>query len=228
MGLRSWMGLNAAARQPKFLSQHTDLPSYSQLKQDLWVLAETRNKREGFFVEVGAFDGIQFSNSYLLEKEFAWSGILAEPNPSFSESIAKSRSAPLCTNPVSSHSGRVVTMLFCPDAPELSAMAEHASLDQHAAARQVNNQMEMTTISLNDLLENHDAPRNIDFISLDTEGSELDILSTFDCAKYDVKLMCIEHNGTPAEAKIDTLMISRGYSRVHKKWSQFDAWYCKS
>jgi hypothetical protein len=83
----------------------------------------------------------------------------------------------------------------------------------------------MTTISLNDALEECGAPGRIDYVSLDTEGSELDILSTFDFARYRVRLWTIEHNHTAGEAEIDRLMSAHGYVRKFPAWSQFDAWY---
>ncbi len=53
--------------------------SKSQLRQDLFVLSELRFKRDGYFVEFGATNGIDLSNSHLLETRFGWQGILAEP-----------------------------------------------------------------------------------------------------------------------------------------------------
>ena len=72
------------ARQPPGLSYQVlkMLPrSRSQLRQDIFVLCTLDFKRNGFFVEFGATNGVDLSNSYLLETEFNWTGILAEPAP---------------------------------------------------------------------------------------------------------------------------------------------------
>ena len=71
----------------KYLWEHLELTN-SQCFQDLWVLYETKTKKNGFYVEFGATNGLTISNSLLLEKNFGWTGILAEPSPiSFSEHI---------------------------------------------------------------------------------------------------------------------------------------------
>jgi hypothetical protein len=54
-------------------------PSQSQYKQDIFVLTQLGFKRNGYFAEFGATNGLELSNSYLLERQFGWSGILAEP-----------------------------------------------------------------------------------------------------------------------------------------------------
>src|SRR5262245_28771346 len=53
--------------------------SSAQLLQDLWVAYELGDKRDGYFVEFGAWDGAQASNTLYLERELGWTGILAEP-----------------------------------------------------------------------------------------------------------------------------------------------------
>ena len=65
--------------------------SKAQLRQDLFVLTHLDFKTQGFFVEFGATDGIHLSNSYLLEREFDWSGILAEPAKSFEVALRYNR-----------------------------------------------------------------------------------------------------------------------------------------
>ena len=71
----------------------SDSKSFAQLHQDLWVLHETRHKRNGYFVEFGATDGVNLSNTCLLEREFGWRGILAEPNPAWHAALRQNRKA---------------------------------------------------------------------------------------------------------------------------------------
>jgi len=209
---------------PDFWNSH----SYAQLQQDRWVLHELGGKRNGFFVEVGAFDGKHLSNTYMLEKEYGWTGILAEPNPMMAAAIRANRSSPLCELPVGQTSGQLVTMLFVDGNPQISAMEQHAFNDLHADLRKRHKRVKQTTIGLNDLLESNGSPRQIDFISIDTEGSEPEILAGFDFDRYDVRLFAIEHNYTPAQKVIDEMMKSKGYERVYEEWSRFDAWFRKS
>ena len=55
--------------------------TYSQLGQDLDVIKHYNFKENGFFVEIGANDGISLSNTYLLEKKYNWKGLCIEPLP---------------------------------------------------------------------------------------------------------------------------------------------------
>jgi methyltransferase FkbM-like protein len=83
-------------------------------------------------------------------------------------------------------------------------------------------------VSLNDLLRTHNAPREIDFMSVDTEGSEGDILKAFDFGKYDVKVMTVEHNFVePKRGEIHDLLTANGFVRIFEALSKFDDWYVK-
>ncbi|HUI96850.1 MAG TPA: FkbM family methyltransferase [Xanthobacteraceae bacterium] len=198
--------------------------SKSQLWQDVWALYRTGFKRSGFFVDVGASDGVQWSNTYLLEKDFGWRGVLIEPNPLHGPSLASNRASRVHQACVAGVTGEKVAF-WCARDVELSGIGRYADQDSHAAARRDHSTLEMPTVSLVDALRECDAPTAIDYVSLDTEGSELDILSGFDFDRYRVKLWTIEHNHSENEAKIDRLMLARGYVRELPAWSQFDAWY---
>lgn len=219
--------MTVQAHAPEFVNTFDWRLSRAQLFQDLWVLSETGSQRNGFFVEIGAFDGIALSNSYLLEKGYGWRGLMVEPNPRYTDAIRGARSASLDVRPVHGESGERVNMFFVRDAPELSAMERFAFKDSHAGEREMHDAVMQTTVSLNDLLLEHRAPRTIDFMSIDTEGNEVAILTTFDFDRYDIRLMCIEHNYTDAEQALDGIMSSHRYERVHAAWSRWDAWYRK-
>ena len=85
--------------------------SNSQLGQDLQVLKYYSNKRNGFFVEIGASDGIHFSNTYLLESKYNWKGICVEPLPDKFLNLCSNRpNSYCCNNAVYNESN--ITVLF--------------------------------------------------------------------------------------------------------------------
>jgi hypothetical protein len=88
--------------------------------------------------------------------------------------------------------------------------------------------VEVETVTLEDVLTQYNAPRDIDYISLDTEGSEEKILESLDFNKWNVTLLTIEHNLVPGRAeKFDAILVPFGYKRVHQVIINGDAWYQK-
>lgn len=90
------------------LLMHFNVASKSQINQDIFVLSETSFKRNGYFVEFGATDGITLSNTYLLEKNFDWRGIVAEPLKSKYDILIKNRECHVEDLCVWSESGKVL------------------------------------------------------------------------------------------------------------------------
>ena len=84
---------------------------------------------------------------------------------------------------------------------------------------------DVTTISLNDLLAEHGAPEVIDYLSVDTEGSEFDILNALDFDRWSFRILTVEHNFAPQREDIHALLTSKGYARVLEDVSRFDDWY---
>jgi FkbM family methyltransferase len=190
----------------------------------LWVLHETRQKTGGFFVEFGAADGIIASNTALLERDFGWRGILAEPNPDWHAALLQNRHAAIDLRCVFTTSGARVSFAATRH-PGLATIVDYIARDSHARSRAEHRLVEVETVSLNDLLDAHDAPRDIDFISIDTEGSEYEILDAFDFDRRNVLLFSVEHNQTDREQKIDELMHRNGYQRRFPGYATGDAWY---
>lgn len=205
----------------------------SQLKQDLFVLAELELKRGGFFVEFGATNGVDISNTWLMEKQFGWSGILAEPSKHWHSDLLKNRNCSIETKCVWTTTGETVIFnevntVGANYGPELSTIDQFSGGDNHARTRQHGQKYEVETISLIDLLKKYNAPTQIDYLSIDTEGSEFDILSHFDFDLYDIKIITCEHNYTPMREKIFDLLTSKGYVRKFDSISQWDDWYVKA
>ncbi len=205
------------SRVPMMMGQ-----SKSQLKQDFFALTESGFKRNGYFVEFGATDGVQLSNSYLLEKEYGWSGILAEPARCWHQALRANRNSWIETNCVWRDSDSVVKFNEVDDAA-LSTIAAFKDADGHS--RHETACYEVKTISLNDLLAKYDAPREIDYLSIDTEGSEFEILRNFDFTRHRFKVITCEHNFTPMRENLFELLSENGYVRKHIELSRWDDWY---
>lgn len=198
--------------------------SRAQLRQDIFVLHELNFKRNGYFVEFGATNGVYLSNTYLLEKEFGWKGILAEPAICWHDELKNNRNAHVETKCVWGNSGSIVSFNQASEA-EFSTVDCLPSSGDNSESKDIHLTYNIETISLNDLLAKYDAPRNIDYLSVDTEGSEFEILSNLDFSKYTFKVITCEHNYSAARDKIYDLLTANGYIRKYDHLSQFDDWY---
>lgn len=196
----------------------------SQIGQDLFALFALGWKKGGYFVEFGATNGVDLSNTYLLEKDFGWSGILAEPAKVWHQDLTKNRSAAIDFDCVWKTTGETVNFTVSDEA-EYSTISEYANKDAHSKARVGGNQYPVTTVSLNDLLQRHNAPRHIDYLSVDTEGSEYEILRHFDFKRYSVSVITCEHNFSDQREKIHQLLSKNGFSRVYEGISRWDDWF---
>jgi FkbM family methyltransferase len=200
--------------------------SKAQVAQDLFVLSELNFKEGGFFVEFGASDGIHLSNTFLLESEYGWSGILAEPARCWHEAVKKNRSSPVETDCVWRESDLQLTFKEV-EQGELSTIDAYSLSDNHGKSRRNGKTYKVRTISLEGLLEKHGAPKEIDYLSIDTEGSEFQILSTFDFDKYRIRIITCEHNFSETREQVYALLSQKGYVRKYVDRSRFDDWYVR-
>lgn len=198
--------------------------SASQLGQDLFALAANDFTTNGFFVEFGATDGVSLSNSLLLEKNFAWQGILGEPARGWHGALQENRRAKIVNECIWSETGREISFSEAHD-PELSTISAFVDSDHLRKTRRASLEYAVSTISLNDLLDREQAPFHINFLSVDTEGSEFDILSSFDFSRYSFSAMCVEHNFTGSRDKVRSLLFKNGYVRVLEQFSEWDDWF---
>lgn len=176
--------------------------SYSQYGQDLFVLKMLENKKKGVFIEAGAYDGIENSNTYMLEKDYSWSGICVEPNTTLFNKLKENRSCTVVPNPISSSSGDEI--LF-----------KENDGWSHITDKNDENTYKATTICLNDIFVKYNLPETVDYLSLDVEGNEFNILANFDFKKYKFNVITVEHNaffnGDENKQKIRKLLEANDY-----------------
>ncbi|MEN3975971.1 FkbM family methyltransferase [Emcibacter sp. SYSU 3D8] len=198
--------------------------SRGQLRQDLFALSEHGFKRGGYFVEFGAASGVELSNTHLLETQFGWTGILAEPGRNWHQALAANRSCRIEFDCVWTTTGETLTFNES-KAGEFSTLDRFRGEGKHLLNRQSGQRYDVSTISLNDLLVRHGAPANIDYLSIDTEGSEYDILSHVDFDRFMFGVVTCEHNFTANRQRIHDLLSGHGYVRKLEHLSRFDDWY---
>jgi hypothetical protein len=106
-----------------------------------------------------------------------------------------------------------------------SSLVEFSDTDMHAHRRNNGYEYPVESISLEDLLRKFSAPQYVDFLSVDTEGSELAILEAFDFSSFRFGAIFVEHNFTENREKIHQLLTANGYLRVFSRFSRWDDWY---
>lgn len=162
------------------------------------------NYNNGFFVELGAYDGILQSNTYHFEKKRNWKGVLVEPTPhkfiecknnrssknfiycaacvpfDFKEEFVKIRYAGFFSAPLNVNT----------DIADIEAHTQTGAqyLDEHETLFEFG----ARAVPMNQLLQEANAPSIIDFLSLDVEGAEKEVLKGIDHTKYRFKYMLIE------------------------------------
>ena len=200
----------------------------SELHQDVMVLLLTNFQHGLYFVEFGAADGFNLSNTFLLEEKFNWQGILAEPAKIWGEDLKRNRpNSNISLDCVWSDSNSELIFNETPDAPFFSTLFEYRNSDLHHNLRKQSKRYKVKTISINDLLTRFDAPNHINYLSIDTEGSEYKILSSLDWNRYSFDIITCEHNYSSQREDILKLLTNKGYKRIFEFLSLYEDWYIK-
>jgi hypothetical protein len=197
--------------------------SHSQLSQDIWVLYRTNSMRGGYFVEVGSCHPTELNNTFLLEKEFGWAGILIEPNPVMVALLQKERSSKVLE--VAIAEGEKVQLSIA-NIPEFSSTVKQLSEHAHPLHESSGTYIEVVAKGLTQIFDENNVPGDFVFLSLDIEGGEEYALKSIDFARFRPKLISVEHNFTQSRQKIQTHLELNGYIRdpisVNNSW---DDWY---
>jgi len=176
---------------------------YSQIGQDKYYIENIVNhKRNGYFVDIGANNGINLSNTYVLEKNYDWKGLCVEVDDNLFEELKDNRVCNVVNECVYSISGEVKTLQvpLVNEIPEGNSMlirikdnpvSNNAFINQFREYRTYNK----ISKTLNDIFKENNVPEVIDYMSIDIEGADYDALLGLDFTKYRINFITIEWGG---------------------------------
>lgn len=189
---------------------------YSQFGQDQFVYENFfKGNKEGVFVEIGAHDGISFSNTYFFEKELGWKGFCIEPIPEIFEKLKNNRTAKCIQGCISDKKGTAEFLRIEGSSEMLSGLKEkyHPShlkriekeIQESGGEKKV---IQVPCFSFNDFAASNQITR-IDYLSLDTEGGEWEILQSIDFQTVDIDTISVENNYN--DKRFHQFLSSKGY-----------------
>lgn len=187
----------------------------SQQEEERLVAEFFGGAASGFFVEVGANDPMERSQSWHLEQS-GWSGVLVEPQPDLAAALVTTRSAKVfaaaCSSP--GNAGRSLPLHV---AGPLSSLHR----DRMAPGAQPQHIIEVPVRTLDDILEEAEAPVPIDLLSIDVEGHELEVLEGFDFEHWQPRLILLEDH--VASLSKHRYLQSAGYRLIRRVGN--NGWY---
>ncbi len=207
--------LSDAGQTPRLPMEFT-----SQYGEDCWLFELFAGKRDGFYIEVGAFDGYRYSVTYPFEG-LGWTGLLVEPTPDRFEKAKARRPGSRVVNAALAAPGSPDTCTFHVVDGDDTAMLSYLTPTAKAEfeVRQVGASSRSVTVPLttmDNLLADHQGP--IDFAVIDVEGGEIELLKGFDLKRHRPRVLMIEE-GPPAMSSPTKEYLSRfPYSPVGYFW----------
>ena len=195
--------------------------SFSQNYEDLiamYLLDKNKFQYpiENFFVEIGAFDGITYSTTKYFEDCLNFNGIAIEASPGNYEKLKKNRKCIVLNYAVDCVSG------------ESKKLKEDGVYSKFVESEDESNFTKVMTKSVREIFEEFNCPLNIDFVSIDTEGNEYEILKGIDLEKYNIKILCIETNFDNNKSQLIKTHLSKyGYQKVLNNKFDFNSWFIR-
>jgi FkbM family methyltransferase len=191
---------------------------YSQDGQDEFLCKLFKNKKGGFFLDIGAYDGIKFSNTYFMEKSLGWNGICVEPNPKAFEELNKNRNC-ICLNCcVSESKGKFEFLSISGYGVMLSGLLnfldpQHLqriddSIRQFGGSKTI---IDLPSFRVETILEEHKITE-VDYCNIDVEGGEMSVLKSIDFSKINIRVFTIENNYSSKE--INSFLKRLGYKKI--------------
>jgi FkbM family methyltransferase len=189
-----------------------------QADQDVLAYLYFKGRREGFFLDIGAYEGKAYSNTYALE-QIGWKGVCLEPLPDVFDRLRRNRRCDCYNLAMSDESGEGAGFIRAVGVETLSGLESKMApthKDWIVREKGVVERIEVKTITFGDLMSRYPGISRVDFLSLDVEGAEISILESIDFSAYRFGLIAIESiDETPGEGeKLRGFMREKGYEML--------------
>ena len=172
----------------------------------------------GFFVEVGAFEPERWSQTYHLE-QIGWTGILIEPQPDLAEKLRQQRHAKVyavaCSSP--ENSGKRMSLHLAGGMSSLEPHLVTSTVSAHGV-------LEVPVRTLDEILLDAGAPTPIDFLSIDVEGHQIEVLLGLSLVRWRPRLILLEDHVVNLD--VHRFLRSHGYKWIRR--TDLNAWYAPS
>ncbi len=179
-----------------------------------------RDRKAGFYVEIGAWNGYKKNSTVILEN-LGWDGVCIEPTPESFEILEKNRKCRCLNVAVFNKNGTAEFAAFKNDP------ATNGLIETHPESHKVKYsqpQTEFITVETRDW-NSLGLPLHIDYLQLDTEGSELAILDCVDWSKQKISYICLEDNAAEyGDKTYYNYMLNLGYHCILSQGVDF-LWY---
>jgi len=174
--------------------------------------------RSGFFVEVGANDPEDMSQTWHLER-LGWHGVLIEPQPALAQQLKERRGAKVfacaCSSPA--NAGKTLPL-------QIAGIHSSLNLDFFVAGMSKHDVIEVPARTLDDILSEANAPVPIDLLSIDVESHEIEVLDGLTLSRWQPQLILIED--IALDLRLHRVLQSRGYRWVRR--TGINSWYVPS
>lgn len=191
---------------------------YSQYGQDKFVANLLNHKKCGYFVDIGANDGVTFSNSLYFEKKLGWSGLAIEPQSNIFQKLIQNRNCNFYNGCISDKN-EFVEFLHIKSGPDMLSGVLNTYDERHL--KRIDETIKMgggtkSIVKVSAKTLHNICKENmvsvIDFLSIDTEGGELDILKSIDFSILKIKVIAVENNYK--DIRFFKFMKSKGFKLI--------------
>jgi len=195
------------------------MKAFGQNREDIYIYNTFfRNQSDGFYIDVGAHDGITISNSILFER-LGWDGICIEAHPTYYEKLLTHRNCTCIFAAAGNEDSEEVTF-YLNQGGGLSSLdknMENVWREQHRPRfKGYNETAQVPMMTLNTILKEYSAPKIIDYVTIDVEGCEMLVLEGIDLTEYHVKVFIVEviRGLKDKRDALDKYMINNNYKYV--------------